>query len=1406
MSVHLSKKGRAENLFSPRASIIAAFCLLLLPGACMAKNALLKVEFSNLARVLMWEEAPGAFARGGVKLCSGRERIGAAERWMDIVVKLDSESYPLESTFLSAEVRGAEYSGRPLAETKVPAGTPHALVRVDMRTLGKEDAKLVVKWLDAKDRLLGMGELWVSAGPAAPLAPGTRIPVKIDVPEGGGRLEGYPVRFGVPLPRGAVWKEEGLRVVDSGGREIPSQLEAAGLWAEEGSVKWMWVDALVTGSEDIYVEAGDRTGASAPAVPVSVEKAGEALIVRTGAAEYRVGMDGALIKEVIYNGKAAAREGSARGLYVVDQKGRLATASGKDTEMKVESAGPVSAVVRIEGFYRTAGGEEVARHITRLHFHAGRAGVEAVHTLVLTRDTNEVWFRDIGWELETAPGFGDRGLFSLSPGEPGKSFSLPLRRGKIFTMMQKDGVKLGLRPVSFRSWRWTHRAPQTPMEPFLYGENSFEIRDGGRVVLEGGAMGDWFSVEGKNTGLMFSCRDAAAQHPKEFEASRDRINLKLFTSSSGKELDFRMEALMKNWGIAEIEKIEFHEEVPREMLEENLDVIRSHSTNAAGWARTHEVLFSPYVPGENPGKLSLFHSKRVFAHVSPGWIRETRVIGPLHPLDRENFPLEETLIEKMFRGKVKQRLGFAEGGFIDYFSGPYCSTYSWRDAYSFRSDSWYLYARSADRYIREFAQGTNRAFLDNNLSHWHAKDKTPGLINGHAVSAGSYARRSSKNDLPLYWEGKSEGNYEISTTANLNQALFDYYLTGYRRAGDIVENYARAAKENLTTETTHWRVILAVRHLAQAYELTWEPRLKELVYELTERYIYDPKSPVLLTKTRPHRSSTYKMQTDGDVFIDLYRLFGDRLFYDMATAIARYNWDKSDIVPPVPPAQNRSTGFMGHFLWEETGEASLAERFNYSRRRLVAENPVNVETGEVSLLHVSQLPRYFKGLPLAMDVLTRIKEKGREGASWMAFNACDSPVRLFFIKPGKEVADGQDDSGEVEETSIELLLRKEGAGSVEHFKGREENGVLKPWTTGGRIILKPHAAVAANKIWPGHDLHEICEKSSGIAKIKVPVDAPAGLYEVEIEEEGAYSVFANSLVPLALYAPGGWKPLRMNPPVRTYFRVPGGKEGGGRIFFEKKTSLFNPDGELFGKGLWGWVEIPPGKPGLWGFESVDPGKVKTDKLPAFFTMGAPGLYADYDKSGELDPEEMVSGTLSWPSTWRVFGPVEEGDEPLPETVLNAYPEKIEVGGKSFAGKDVEVSGTVFDFPVMLKNKASGTVAYAFLLFKSPREQEVTLGMGADWWMQAWVNGKLIHDTTETSNIHYPFSIWNHLVKAGVKRGENILAVRFIRGGGSTLAIGGPDQLRATPVPVSPGEKKASSGIEGEFNLFLTGTR
>lgn len=68
----------------------------------------IKIEFSNLARIIPWERSAISQANGGISLFTGRDSIESSDRWMDILVKLENKDIPVERTSLLVTVNDME--------------------------------------------------------------------------------------------------------------------------------------------------------------------------------------------------------------------------------------------------------------------------------------------------------------------------------------------------------------------------------------------------------------------------------------------------------------------------------------------------------------------------------------------------------------------------------------------------------------------------------------------------------------------------------------------------------------------------------------------------------------------------------------------------------------------------------------------------------------------------------------------------------------------------------------------------------------------------------------------------------------------------------------------------------------------------------------------------------------------------------------------------------------------------------------------------------------------------------------------------------------------------------------------------------------------------------------------------
>ena len=165
----------------------------------------------------------------------------------------------------------------------------------------------------------------------------------------------------------------------------------------------------------------------------------------------------------------------------------------------------------------------------------------------------------------------------------------------------------------------------------------------------------------------------------------------------------------------------------------------------------------------------------------------------------------------------------------------------------------------------------------------------------------------------------------------------------------------------------------------------------------------------------------------------------------------------------------------------------------------------------------------------------------------------------------------------------------------------------------------------------------------------------------------------------------------------------------------------------------------------------------------------------------------ICGDIDFPKHWTVFAPLERSAPLLSSETLAAIPETVTVAGKTLKAQRVVPVRNQFDFrtlfgfrrdPEAFNPEYFEKTAYAFVPLKTKAATEVTLGLGGDYWMQAWVNGDPILGDKEVEDMHAPVSIDDYKVTVSLKAGLNVLAVRLVAGKGSAiLALGGPRELR-----------------------------
>ena len=168
------------------------------------------------------------------------------------------------------------------------------------------------------------------------------------------------------------------------------------------------------------------------------------------------------------------------------------------------------------------------------------------------------------------------------------------------------------------------------------------------------------------------------------------------------------------------------------------------------------------------------------------------------------------------------------------------------------------------------------------------------------------------------------------------------------------------------------------------------------------------------------------------------------------------------------------------------------------------------------------------------------------------------------------------------------------------------------------------------------------------------------------------------------------------------------------------------------------------------------------------------------KPNDTQRTEPIAGNVEFPDEWTVFAPFDGAAPAIPDKALRTIPEKIEVSGKTVKADRVTPTRSQLDFKPFFGEPPynRSQAAYVFVPLHTDADQQVTLGLGADWYLQVWLNGEPVFDTLKDGNGVSPTAINNHLVNVRLSAGQNVLAVRLINGiRGAILAMAGPEELR-----------------------------
>lgn len=187
-------------------------------------------------------------------------------------------------------------------------------------------------------------------------------------------------------------------------------------------------------------------------------------------------------------------------------------------------------------------------------------------------------------------------------------------------------------------------------------------------------------------------------------------------------------------------------------------------------------------------------------------------------------------------------------------------------------------------------------------------------------------------------------------------------------------------------------------------------------------------------------------------------------------------------------------------------------------------------------------------------------------------------------------------------------------------------------------------------------------------------------------------------------------------------------------------------------------------------------RVPTDKVICLFGL-CKGAEAEI-RSITYEKISPISGDTPFPNLLTGFLPMDPKYTPtqkelttLPATLNGVKPRKIQlVGNEHDFAPD-------FQYKKGPLSHGAGNCAWLYAAIKADKAEDYTIGAGADWWMTLYVNGKKVLDTSKGGNVLHPPRVTDYTRKVRLKKGLNILAVKYVTGAGTKFALGGPQALR-----------------------------
>lgn len=634
------------------------------------------------------------------------------------------------------------------------------------------------------------------------------IPLTVSFPEGSA-LMSAPVTFGVPFPRGALQSVDNLALLRNG-REVPATFQRTATWhGPDGPVKWVLVHAQIDAGDTYALAYGTEVKPAAKPNGLRISDEAGQVLVSTGPLQFAVSKTIPALphsawldrnKDGRFTDDEAVLQPGASIPYMVDHSGvKYALDPAQEYTVTVEESDPVHAIIKVTGWYTSPAGERLCQMTARLHAYSGEPNVRLEHTFVVAYDTDQTQLRDIALPFALVSGARGRHTFGVEG-------------------YQSRVVQGPARIVQDQSDRFS-----------LSSADGNEIASGKRAA-------GWASVTGSRTGLTVAIRHFWQEFPRELEATGDALVAHLWPLHSEKPLDFQARAVLGEEAYKARDRIFYGG-----WYKDGLHLY----DQAYGIAKSNDLLLCFHDPAASAFRAVIETlDEPVIVAASPEWMCRSDVMGPIHPEDPKLFAEEDTKMAAGMRRFELLRDHLNNYGLIDYGDANYAMGYNeekknwqrgmWRcwgsRFYGHPVMPWVQFLRTGDRSFLQWGIDNTRHVMDIDVAHL---TKEFGGKRFDKIRGGRYGG----NGGIIHYAGDM---YDIGCDSHVDNMLLQYYLTGYRRALDVLGEeadyymYLDGQPGGAMHTWLHRMTGGALRTMTALYNHTWDPRYLTIMQRLAD--------------------------------------------------------------------------------------------------------------------------------------------------------------------------------------------------------------------------------------------------------------------------------------------------------------------------------------------------------------------------------------------------------------------------------------------------------------------------------------------------------------------------------------------------------------------------------------------